>query len=346
MKKLFLFTSLIVILIFTFLIFNLDRVLAQVTLRYPISELGYCRDAKECYLYCEIPQNKASCWSYSKYKLGLSSSTRVLGESTSDDEEEARRLGITFPISELGNCPNVSECKAYCDNPSNQEACMDFASRKGIGGEYKKYKPMMDELGCRNQQECRSLCENPQNQERCMSVAEKYMPGEFRAQKEEMMRRARETLGCDSMESCSSFCSEAANQEKCMSFADQHMPAEARARMEEMRQRMGERMQQQGLGCDSMESCRTYCESNPGQCQQFSDPAGGQQINIHREEGFTCSTEEQCKNWCQQNPDKCSGFPQGGFEQGPTDYQNYGSEEQTRSFDQQTTPQVAPSPTP
>ena len=57
---------------------------AQSRLTYPIADLGYCRDAKECYLYCEIPENKAACWSYGKYKLG----SDVLGVTTMSTEEK------------------------------------------------------------------------------------------------------------------------------------------------------------------------------------------------------------------------------------------------------------------
>ena len=32
-----------------------SSVSAQSRLTYPIADLGYCCDAKECYLYCEFP---------------------------------------------------------------------------------------------------------------------------------------------------------------------------------------------------------------------------------------------------------------------------------------------------
>jgi len=36
-------------------------------------------------------------------------------------------LDIEFPIPELGNCAGKTECKAYCDDPDNEEACLAFA---------------------------------------------------------------------------------------------------------------------------------------------------------------------------------------------------------------------------
>ena len=115
-------------------------VFAQSRLTYPISDLGYCRDAKECALYCEIPQNKAACWSWGKYKL----ESRVLGVTTMSEEErrmmetKAKQYNITFPIADLGNCAGPQECRDFCEEPSNQTTCMAFAKKKGFDKEMER----------------------------------------------------------------------------------------------------------------------------------------------------------------------------------------------------------------
>src|SRR3989344_3377498 len=81
--------------------------------RYPISELGGCRNQQECKFYCEIPLNTPACWSYNRFVL----SKNVLGETD---------VKISFPISELGNCANASECKAYCDKQENHTTCREY----------------------------------------------------------------------------------------------------------------------------------------------------------------------------------------------------------------------------
>lgn len=261
---------------------------AQSLLKYPIPELGYCRDAKECYLYCEIPKNKASCWSYGKYKLG----PQVLGITTMNQEEKrlmqekAKQYGITFPISELGNCAGPAECHDFCEQSTNYQTCIDFARKKGFakkmersddGGipQEKRQQIMQSakkELGCTSMESCRSICEK--NQARCEAFAKKYglsqkPPSEYRQKKEEMMKKAREDLGCDSMESCRATCEK--NPERCMQFAKRHG--------------FDNRPQ------DEKPAIREVPSS-------YSKPV----------EPTSCRTEEECKNFCKKNPAKCPGF--------------------------------------
>ncbi len=270
------------------------------TFRYPIAELGNCRDAKECFLYCQIPQNKAPCWSYGKYKLG-----NVLGESTADENKIAKEHGITFPISQLGNCANVSSCKAFCEKPENHKVCMDFARSKSLGV-YSEQQDLLQkakqELGCTSYESCQSFCENPNNREKCMKLAEQNQSPELKAKKEQFIQKAKEVLGCDSYSSCKTFCENPNNREKCMNFAQQYMPAE-------MKQQMQERSQQSAkpAQCNSEESCRKYCQDNPNDCPGYSTSTPSQG-------GYSgpggCKSEQECQAWCQQNPDKCPGYKQ------------------------------------
>src|SRR3989344_2614075 len=41
---------------------------------------------------------------------------------------------IEFPIAELGGCEDRLACKAYCNEPSNQDVCVALAKRYGLGG--------------------------------------------------------------------------------------------------------------------------------------------------------------------------------------------------------------------
>jgi len=308
MKKFFSFLT----VAFTFFLFSFVSVHAQ-ALRYPIPEIGYCRDAKECYFYCEIPANKASCWSYGKYRLG-----EVLGESTSsNDEQIAREHGVTFPISQLGNCKNVAECKAYCEKSENHQSCIDFGRSKGLG-QYKQQNDLLQkakqELGCSSVETCRALCDSTENRDRCMKFAEKAEPPELKEKKEAMLQKAKEVLGCDSFESCRSICENPDTREKCQNFAQQYMPAEMKQHLQEQQQQI-----QGSLPCNSEESCKRFCDdpAHKDQCQQFKDQ-NGTRIEIHEDKHFTCNTEEECRQWCQQNPDKCPGFKQS---QDPQQYQ-------------------------
>ncbi len=261
----------VIIFHFALLTFNSSAANAQ-ALRYPIADLGYCRDAKECSLYCEIPQNKPSCWSYGKYKLY----PQVLGEST-DDEQEAKRLGVTFPIKELGNCANVTQCKAYCELEQNRQACTNFAASKGIG-QSKKHQEMISRakevLGCDSAESCRSLCEDPSNRNRCMEFADKYAPEEYRQKKDEILQRARTSLGCDSFETCKNFCEKEENRDKCQRFAGEHTPAEVKERIQQIRE-------DKISTCSNEAECKKWCEQNPDKCSGYKQSGDYQR---HQEE--------------------------------------------------------------
>lgn len=336
--KLFAFLFVFIILHFTVSSFNLSSVFAQTRLQYPIPELGYCRDAKECYLYCEIPENKAACWSYSKYKVG----SDVLGVTTMSEEEKemmrqkAKQYAIAFPIADLGNCPGPQECRDFCEQPANQQACMDFAKKKGFQKEVKgpEHDELLQkarvELGCTSTEECRSICESDRG--RCEAFAKKHgmyqeppSQGRYSAkEKQELMQKAESELGCTSMESCKSICEK--NPQACMMFAKKHgfdRPEPREGEMERREEREPERHMQGSMTgkCDSEESCKTYCQEHPSECPGFQNnqratgqqpPSGSQSIGggTHYVGPSGCRTEGECNNWCNDHPDKCPGFSQ------------------------------------
>ncbi len=69
---------------------------------------------------------------------------------------------IQLPISELGNCGSMNECKIYCDDSANAQACNDWAVSKGIAQpeQKNKYQERSREIveqkegpgGCRGQE--------------------------------------------------------------------------------------------------------------------------------------------------------------------------------------------------
>ncbi len=333
--KLCVFLFVFIILNFKVLSLPFPSIFAQSRLTYPIPELGFCRDAKECYLYCQIPENKAACWSYGKYKLG----PQVLGANTMSEEEKrfmrekAKQYGITFPIAELDNCAGPAECRDFCEQPNNHQTCMDFAKKKGFAREMdqrpggiaqeKRLQIMQSaqrELGCTSMESCRNVCE--QDQARCEAFAKKYgltqePPAEYRQKKEEMMKKARVDLGCDSMESCRSVCEK--NPERCMQFARRHgfdrgshpqsPPPEASPNYGIQRFGKG--------GCDSQDSCKKYCQEHPDECPGFQGYTRAIEGGVSSQQspgtyvGPTgCRSETECKGFCETNPDKCPGFRQ------------------------------------
>lgn len=287
---------------------------AQSRLTYPIADLGFCRDAKECYLYCEIPEHKAACWSYAKYKVG----SDVLGVTTMSAEEKqmmeskARKYNITFPIADLGGCASPQECRDFCETPTNQTTCMEFAKKKGFDKELerspggldpKKRDELMEnaktELGCTSMESCSKICESDHT--RCESFAKKHgvyqEPPESRSrysaqEKQDLMRKAQSELGCTSMESCKSACEK--NPERCMEFSKKHGLDKGERETPERREQYENRENQEGPpdgdfpdsdrkrfdkgNCNSDASCKTYCENHPDECpglEGFTQGASG-----------------------------------------------------------------------
>lgn len=205
---------------------------------------------------------------------------------------------VKYPILELGNCRNVSECRAYCENPTNHQACMDFAREKGLQEEAQGYSQKQHELldkassslGCSSFETCHAYCE--QNHERCQEFAKSHgmQPpqegGVDPAKKTQLLEKARGELGCSSIESCRTFCEQ--NMQACMEFSKRHGFAGA-----------GQQQPPEGYGS-------SYSPSGTS-----LSPEG-------------CKTEEECRAYCQANPDKCPGFgsqPQPTYQPYPTYYQ-------------------------
>ncbi|MBI3385762.1 hypothetical protein HY031_01610 [Candidatus Gottesmanbacteria bacterium] len=324
-----------------------SSVQAQNLLRYPIPDLGYCRDAKECFLYCEIPQNKATCWSYGKYKVG----SDVLGVTTTSEEEKklmeakAKQLGITFPIADLGSCAGVQECRDFCEQPTNQQTCMDFAQKKGFNKQVERpggidaqkrdelLQKAKTELGCTSMESCSQVCQTDHS--RCEAFAKQHgvnqEPPESRGrysteEKMQLMEKAKTELGCTSMESCKSTCEQ--NPKACMSFAKKHgfdkgpestLDSSSERQYGRPSQSSGSAnfgIQRFGKGsCGSEESCKKYCEAHPDECPGFKgytralEGSTSAQMNRNNYVGPSgCRNEAECKSWCDTNPDKCPGF--------------------------------------
>lgn len=292
------------ILLLAFLNLDSQAARAQSLLGYPISELGFCRDAKECFLYCEIPENRPACWAYGKYRLG----GEVLGEKTleAEMEEKAKRLGITFPIAELGGCATISQCRDYCQEPKNHQACLDFAKRYGLG-RYEKHPELMekarDELGCTSQPTCRAFCDRPENQERCLSFATRHgfqtAAGKGLRKKAELLEKARGVLGCDSMESCRLVCEK--KKKRCLEFMREHLPPEVEIRrqdIEEVRRRAEEiREKAEELGEKALRQAEEF---------RFEREDFRRKFSVGESAG--CQTETECRSWCEKYPDKCPSF--------------------------------------
>jgi hypothetical protein len=327
--------------IFFFLFFVICSLLfvpkTNAAVSYPIEELGNCRNARECALYCSIPKNTPACWSYDKYVLNgntLSTGRQVLGEET---------VNITYPISELGHCQDAQSCFLFCAKAENQEACVNFGKKQGLVKEETEETPppaevieaAKTELGCEGKESCMAICNKPENMEKCMQFGQKHgLAKPPKGPPPNVMKNAKKELGCDSEVSCMNVCNMPENMDKCFQFAKKHQLMEeeevkkfemSQEQYQEKKQAMIEKAKEE-LGCSDFESCGNFCSKteNMEKCANLGKkfgmgpmqpqgqnlpPISGQPQPSSTMKGpGGCTSEKECIEYCQKHPNDCPGF--------------------------------------
>ncbi len=223
---------------------------------------------------------------------------------------------ITFPVEELDNCQNKEECKTYCDDPLNQDACDTFREKYGLN-------PIdfpVSELGnCSSREECETYCSNSENLEPCINFAESHT-----LMSREKLEKAKKILpflkqgttpgNCKNELECKSYCESDDHFEECISFAEEagfisHQEAE-RAKQVGRRGGPGE--------CKGEEECRLYCSEDThfDECIIFLEEnnliSGDHLENLKKVGSFKgpggCTSEEECNAFCEANTDACIDF--------------------------------------
>lgn len=214
--------------------------------------------------------------------LSASTTATPATKVTPTGGETPQKYGITFPISELGNCSDFAACRTYCDDPAHSTECIAFAKKKGFYKEpaqtdmTKVVTVAKTELGCDSEDSCKTFCSQEANFQKCSDFAKKAgLQGGVKntASSNPTLAKAKEILGCTSADTCKTFCSQESNKQKCSDFAKQ-------AGLRGGEQKVGPG------GCTSEDTCKTFC-SNPQNsqvCAQFrtnspsvSGVPGGQQ---------------------------------------------------------------------
>lgn len=195
-----------------------------------IPQLGNCRDAQECHIYCEVAANKPACWAYAQ--------SRVLGDSTPSATP-------VFPIVELGNCANKDACKAYCEISEHHDACADYARTHHLGklpAAVELIEKAKAALGCDSLVSCKAICENAVNKDKCKAFTLKFAPPAIK----DRVAAAEIVL---------QMCHDPASRSTCVAAL---RPASGSGEMQE-RQRLG-------ADCKTADECRTWCQGHPLLC--------------------------------------------------------------------------------
>lgn len=230
---------------------------------------------------------------------------------------------INFPVAELGNCGSLEECKTYCDDPANSEACLDFAEKNGLIEKEelevaRKVAGKTGPGGCQGL-ECQEYCEDPNHQDECFEfAAEAGLIPQAEVNKIRQIKEKTGTTrgpgGCRGESECRQYCDDPNNLEECLDFG---------VKSEFMTPEEADRIR--GIaghgpgGCKGEGECRQYCD-DPGhaeECFAFAEEHNlipKEELEIAKKlinkDGPGGCRGRQCQDYCEDpdNIDACLEF--------------------------------------
>jgi len=243
-------------------------------INYPVSELGNCQNEEECKAYCDNWENIEECVSFAEAHNLLSP----------EELAEAKKIikALAGGAVPPGGCSNLTQCKAYCEEPTKIEECIDFAEKAGIippeeAREARLVrKAMLAEIpfpgDCRTKKKCDAYCSQPDHMGECFSYACKIgilSSAECSRGTKivSLMAKGESPGGCKSKEECETYCADESHLEECAQFAQKA------GLMTEEELKMFRKTKGKGPGdCKSKEACDAFCNNPDNQeaCLEFA----------------------------------------------------------------------------
>ena len=244
---------------------------------------------------------------------------------------------IVFPVAELGNCQDETECRAYCENERNITPCVDFAEKHNLMSEEEISKARAfvkseNRPGdCKNEKECEAYCEDIENIDMCLSFAEEngFIDEKELKEAKQVVKALREGAnlpgGCENKKECEAYCENTDHIEECVAFAEK-AGFMSGAELEEAKK--ATKAIKSGIkppgNCKGKNQCDAYCSdtSHMEECLSFAEAAGF----IPKEEAAMarkimplmmkgempggCKSKEQCENYCEndEHSEECANF--------------------------------------
>ncbi|MEK9209569.1 MAG: hypothetical protein AAB926_01935 [Patescibacteria group bacterium] len=148
---------------------------------------GGCKGKEECEGYCDDVSHMGECVDFAE-KAGMMSA---------EDAARARKMAEMGMNGGPGGCKGENECRAFCEDPTNGEECLNFAVQIGeiSPEEAEQARQGMEAMmrggpgGCKSEDECKSYCDDPSHGEECLNFAIEsgMMPPEEAERMREMM---------------------------------------------------------------------------------------------------------------------------------------------------------------
>lgn len=244
---------------------------------FPIAELGNCGDRASCKAYCDDAANMSACIEFSA----------AHGLINQEEAERGKKFAAELKANAgPGGCTTPGECREYCGQVANVNACVEFAKKHKLNdkvtGEAERLAAYLESGGatpgnCDSAGSCRSYCGDLAHADECRTFAEKaglatsegrraVPPGQFQ-KLAELAKNGRTPGGCTTGESCGAYCGDAAHRAECIAFGKEAGLIDARE---------ADAFEQAGVtgpgGCTSKESCHAFCneEANRDACFAFA----------------------------------------------------------------------------
>jgi len=248
------------------------------SVRYPIADLGGCKDQSDCKAFCNQPENMIACVSFGE-KQGM-----LTGEELRISKIVAQKVSAK---ETPGGCTTQTSCEAYCQgNVDHLSSCVSFGESLGVIPEkdLAEAKNIMKALEngakmpgqCKTKNDCQNYCATGSHIDECLSFAEAagiLAPEDLaQAKKVAPFLKNGETPGkCQTKADCDAYCANDANFGECVGFAEKAgmISSEEAA--------MAKKVGGKGPGgCKGAAECATYCDqgAHADECLNFAKDKG------------------------------------------------------------------------
>jgi hypothetical protein len=258
----------------------------------------------------------------------------AMAQTSTDQSTTTPSLSITYPISELGNCQNQADCKKFCDDTKNTDACLAFAQANNLMSSdqvaaAKKFADsgMVGPGGCKGRTECNAYCSDTSHIEECITFAQNNgLMSEQKLQESQKVLAAikagAKPLGCNSQQECDGYCATAEHMEECINFGTEAgiLPAQD----QENARKVLTAIKNGAVPPCKGAACPAFCSTPAGgaACEKFrietGVPSRSEMIVIQAiltliEKGTmmpTCSGAQGCQDYCSQDAhvEECAKF--------------------------------------
>ena len=254
-----------------------EKKIDELSITFPIAELGNCGSKEECKKYCDDSNHIDAC-------IDFASKNGLISEKEKKNVETFKT--VIGAGGGPGQCKSKDECERYCSSLTHIKECVNFAEKHGLIEkreieEAKKITSVIENGermpgNCTSREECERYCEASEHEEECFTFAERagLIEGEelSRIKKFRELQMEGKTPGqCKGKEECERYCHVEENRKECFDF----MVREGLV-SEEDKEKF-EKTGGKGPGnCSSKEECERFCNAKENQemCIAFAKEHG------------------------------------------------------------------------